>query len=435
MHPRLLIVGTVPYNKQSTSRAFDAYFHYWEKENIAQIFSNARTPCKGHCGTLYQITDHQMLKRWIHRVKETGIVYDYDDLPDEWEGNELEIDSNPVKKAYSIGSRHTAVTHLIRGLLWRKKFWCTPKLNQWLDEFRPECVFLAFSDDYFIPQIAYYVAKRYDVPIVSCIGDDYYFNKRFSLNPFYQLYKETYKKLIRKVLSYRGSAIYISDKIRDKYNKEFGLDGETVYLASTIERKPFKPIDVSTPVITYFGNIRMGRNYSLSEIADALGEINDKYRLEVYSGENDSKFYGIIDSNPHAIWGGKLPYDIVKEKMQNSDITVVVEGFAAADVEKSRYSLSTKAADALASGAAILTYGSAECGIVEYMQSTKASMVCTEKHALKEKIYILMYDQKLQEQYYRQQIIMTEEHHNLNSSCRISEEIIDKAIRKTTKKS
>ena len=40
MHPRVLIVGTVPYNTKSTSRAFDAYFHYWEKENIAQIFSN-----------------------------------------------------------------------------------------------------------------------------------------------------------------------------------------------------------------------------------------------------------------------------------------------------------------------------------------------------------------------------------------------------------
>ena len=46
MHPRVLIVGTVPYNTKLTSRAFDAYFHYWEKENIAQIFSNTKKPCK-----------------------------------------------------------------------------------------------------------------------------------------------------------------------------------------------------------------------------------------------------------------------------------------------------------------------------------------------------------------------------------------------------
>ena len=38
MQYRVLIVGTVPYNEKSTSRAFDAYFHYMDKKNLAQIF-------------------------------------------------------------------------------------------------------------------------------------------------------------------------------------------------------------------------------------------------------------------------------------------------------------------------------------------------------------------------------------------------------------
>ena len=430
MHPRLLIVGTVPYNKQSTSRAFDAYFHNWERENIAQIFSDARTPCKGHCQSLYQITDHRMVRRWLRKTREPGVIYDYDALPDEWTSGALEVDSSTAKKAYRIGSRHTAGTHLLRGLLWRKRFWCTKQLNDWLDAFRPECVFLAFSDDFFIPKIALYAAERYDIPIVSCIGDDYYFNKHFSLNPAYQLYKESYKKLIRRVLGHRGSAIYISDKIRDKYNEAFGLDGETVYLASTVQRKPFAPINREEPLITYFGNIRMGRNRSLSEIADALAQIREAYRLEVYSGEKDRAFYGILEDNPHVIWGGRIPYAEVQRKMAQSDVTVVVEGFADADVEKSRYSLSTKAADALASGAAILAYGSQDCGIIEYLQGTQAAMVCTDKAELKRAIETLMTDETLQRQYYARQIVMTEAHHNLQRSCAISEQVIQNAIQK-----
>ncbi|MBO4219616.1 MAG: hypothetical protein J5933_01665 [Clostridia bacterium] len=433
MHPRVLIVGTVPYNVQSTSRAFDAYFHYWEKENIAQIFSNAKTPCKGHCGTLYQITDHQLVERWTGRTKETGRIFNYDELPDRWENGELEVGSRSIKKAYSIGSRHTPATHLLRGLLWRKKYWCTEKLNRWLDEFRPECVFLAFSNDFFIPRIAYYVACRYNVPIVSCIGDDYYFNGRFSIDPLYYIYKSRYKRLIRKVLSCNGSAIYISDKIRDKYNSEFGLDGETVYLSSAVERRPFSPVNREEPLITYFGNIRMGRNRSLSDIADALGRISDRYRLCVYSGENDPSYYRIIENNPHAVWGGRIPYDEVKKKMFDSDVTVIVEGFSRSDVDKSRYSLSTKAADALASGAAILTYGSQECGIVEYMQSTGASMVCTDKNSLEESIVRLIEDQELQKRYYDNQITVSAEHHNLNKSCSVSESVINKAINKAKK--
>lgn len=430
MHPKVLIVGTVPYNKKSTSRAFEAYFHNWEKENLAQIFSNTKKPCKGHCGTLFQITDHRMLNRWFSSRVETGEIFEYEQLEDEWTNNSLEVESAATETAYRLGAKHTPLTHFLRGILWRKKFWCTPKLNAWLDEFKPECVFLSFSDDYFIPRIALYVAKRYNVPIVSSIGDDYYFNKHFSLSPVYHLYKETYKALIRKVLAYKGSAIYISDKIRDKYNDHFGLDGDTVYLTSEVERKPYTPISIENPLITYFGNIRMGRNVSLSEIGRALGEIDPSYRLEVYSNENDSVYTKVFESNPNIMFGGSIPYAEVQDKMNRSDITVIVEGFEPKDIELSRYSLSTKAADALASGAAILAYGSQECGIIEYMQSTQAAVVCTEKEHLVAAIKRLMEDETAQRVRYEQAIKMTKEHHNLSSSCAVFENVVVRAMEK-----
>lgn len=86
------------------------------------------------------------------------------------------------------------------------------------------------------------------------------------------------------MLAHKGSAIYISDKIRDKYNGDMGLDGETIYLNSTVKRKLFAPVNTDNPSITYFGNIGMGRNHSLNDIGYALGRINPKYILEVYSG-------------------------------------------------------------------------------------------------------------------------------------------------------
>ena len=138
MHPRVLIVGTVPYNTKSTSRAFDAYFHYWEKENIAQIFSNTKKPCKGHCETLFQITDHRVLQRWMGKKVDTGVIYHYDELDTEWKDNDLELGNAKAEAAYKFGGKHTPLTHLLRGILWRKRFWCTEKLNNWLDDFRAE---------------------------------------------------------------------------------------------------------------------------------------------------------------------------------------------------------------------------------------------------------------------------------------------------------
>ncbi len=428
MHPRLLIVGTVPYNTKSTSRAFDAYFHNWERENIAQIFSNTKKPCKGHCGTLYQITDYRLMQRWMWKKIETGVIYQYDELPNAWADTNLELESNLAESAYKYGRKHTPFTHLMRGILWRKRFWCTDQLNRWLDNFNPQCVFLAFSDDYFIPRIAMYVAKRYNIPIVSCIGDDYYFNSKKTFNPLYHIYKQTYRKLIDKVLAWPGSAIYISDKIKEKYNSEFGLNGETVYLASTIHRKPFKRINSDCPVITYFGNIRMGRNKSINDIGNALAAINSEYSIEVYSNEQDETYFNIFNNNPNIVFKGSVSYGDVQKRMTESDITLIVEGFAKEDINLSRYSLSTKAADALASGVSIISYGPSESGIIDYMKSTGASIVCTEKDKLMDNIKMLISDQELQKKLYAQAAIVTEQNHNRRKSLEVSERVIKKAI-------
>ena len=174
----------------------------------------------------------------------------------------------------------------------------------------------------------------------------------------------------------------------------------------------------------------MGRNQSLCDIANALGEINSEYRLEVYSNEQDESFTEILQKNPFVVYGGSIPYDQVQKRMNESDITVVVEGFKKADVNLSRYALSTKAADALASGCAILTYGSIECGIVEYMKSTKASAVCMDKKNLGDVIRKLLDDEEQQKQYYDQAIVITNKNHNLQQSCSIVEAIVEKAIEK-----
>lgn len=126
---------------------------------------------------------------------------------------------------------------------------------------------------------------------------------------------------------------------------------------------------------------------------------------------------------------GSVPYTQVQKRMAESDITVIVEGFEEKDINLSRYSLSTKAADALASGASILTYGSLESGIIEYMQSTNAAMVCTDKAKLVDSITQLISNQEIQKKYYEQAIVMTREHHNLQASCKTSEDVVAKAIR------
>lgn len=369
--PRLLIVGTVPYNRQSTSRAFDAYFHGWEKENLAQIFSDPADPVKGHCGTLYQITDRRMLSRWFDKKVNTGRRYDYADLVEEGSvehRSETDTDSGIVGHLRKLGQGHSPLFHLLRKALWRKRYWNTPEFNAWLEEFNPECVFLSFSNDFFILEIALYVAEKFDIPICSSTGDDYYFDDKFSLNPLWYIYHEWYKSLNRRVFRHKGSAIYIGDKIRDKYNGAFGLDGETVYLVSDIQRRDFRPINSENFTIRYFGNIEYGRNNSLCDVATASGRINPKIKVEVYSGETNPDIIAPLLSHPNIDFRGRISYQEVMDKTIDSDILLVVEGTTKSDINSTRYALSTKVADSLASGCNIVGYGSTECGAIEYIE-------------------------------------------------------------------
>ena len=428
MHPKILIVGTVPYNKKMQSRAFDAYFHQWDPENIAQVFSNPMEPTKGHCGTLYQVTDSMMLHRWLHHNAKVGRIYKRESLSEQNDPGHNEQTGSMVGKLYQMGKRKSPLNHLLRKLLWRKKYWCTEEFLEWCDAFNPECIFLAFSDDFFIPEIALFLADRYDVPIVSCIGDDYYFNDKKSISPLYYIYRRKYKSLIDKVFAHGGSAMYISDKIRDKYNREFSLNGETVYLTSEIKRKTFRPIPKDHPTISYFGNISLGRNNSLNDIGKALGQIRPDYMLNVFSNETSRHLVGVFDGNKNVCYKGAVPYTEVMAETDKSDILIIVEGFADEDITAVKYSLSTKAADSLASGASIFVYGPLESGVIDYMNSTGASMVCCDKADLVQKLKTLIEDAALQKKLYDQAIVISEAHHTLKSSNAVSEKVITEAI-------
>ena len=151
--PKVLIVGAVPYNKKSTSRSYEAYFSGWENADLAQVFSHTKTPCKGHCATLYQITDKRMLKRRFSKKTETGKSFQYEDLQSEWKDTTLEVGGGFFKALYRLGSKRTPLIHLIRKAIWKKKYWCADKLNVWLETFQPDCVFLNVSSDFYMQEI------------------------------------------------------------------------------------------------------------------------------------------------------------------------------------------------------------------------------------------------------------------------------------------
>ena len=433
---KILIVGTAPYDRNCQSRAFESYFHGIPAENLAQVFSYPYRPPKGHCGKLYQMTDAMMLHRFFKKDAIEGVEYNINDLKEEDGiggqksfGTAVQSRNRIIETLYRFGRKDRPITYLLRGLMWRKRSWCTEKLNKWLDDFRSDCVFLSFSDDFFIPRIALYVAERYRIPIISSIADDYYFNDRFSISPLYYLYRYKYKKLIEKILRRKGStAIYIGNRIRDQYNSYFGMDGITLYLTSDIKRAEFHPVNIECPIISYYGNVRLGRNRSLIDIGKALQEINPRYVLNVYSNERDEEYLRELRSADGIAFHGSVPYVEVQKGMLSSDILIIVESFSPGDINTVKYSISTKVPDSLATGAQVFAYGDKDCGAIDYLLSTKSLPVCTNKATLRDMLRDLITNKDMQKDYYDKMEILVENNHRVEQNAVLFKKLVEGVI-------
>lgn len=405
----ILIIGTVPYSNNNQSRAFDTYFKNFDSKNLAQIFSSPQTPDFGHCDYLYQITDVTVLKNTFRIKKKAGIKYDFTIN----ENNNIAASSEIIKKRrlisflYRLGKNKNSINHLLRGFIWRKKNWLTEDLIKWVEDFKPDLVFIAFSDDFFILQIGLYFAEKYDIPIISAIGDDYYFNNKFSLNPLYHIYRRKYKKLVNKVMKYKGENIYISDKIKERYDSFFHKNGEVIYVSSDIKRLPFTPINKEQINFIYSGNLRLGRYRSILEISSALEEMSSKYIINIFSNEQSKKIIKRLKKCRNIKYCGYVKYEELITQLKKCDFSIIVEGKRSKDIDKTRYSLSTKVGDSIALGKPILIYGNEESGAIGFFKKNRCLLVANTPKLLTEKLSKFINNIELQKEEYERYELIT----------------------------
>ena len=375
--PRILIVGTLPYNPNESSRALDTYFRDWPKESLRMIFSNADVPMKGHCSSLFQITDYDLLQVLKGKTKNPGRVFNYDDLSD--------VSKHDEKQKLSKFKQKNTFRFYARKFLWKNKRWCTPELNEWVEEFKPEGIYICFSDDYFILNIAYYFAKKYNIPVITQIGDDYYFknNKNLFLVP----YLKAYKKLFSNIMSLDGFGVYISQKLADQYNSHFKLQGFPFYLASSIKESN-QPVKKE---FNYFGKIALGRDKALAKLSQILKKVNSDFVLNVYSTDATEKQIKFLKSNG-CNFKGAVPYSNAVSIMNSGSFNIVASGFSKKDIEQARYSLSTKIADLLSCPGPIIAVGPRGDGAIDFLLENQCAFVIDDLNFDYNKLKDFIYD-------------------------------------------
>ena len=179
----------------------------------------------------------------------------------------------------------------------------------------------------------------------------------------------------------------LNDTMAEAYRNFFGRECGVVWTATNLEPAAAEKADLPAKQgIAYLGDVGLGRNRQLAEIAGALRECAGPgipECLDVYSAETDPEILKPLQEHPGIRFHGAVPGNRVPEIIRESRAVIHTESFDPVIRERIRYSLSTKIADSLAGGTCLLAYGPAEAASMDYLIRNGAAFAATSPEELR----------------------------------------------------
>jgi glycosyltransferase involved in cell wall biosynthesis len=376
--PRVLVISNNCFSKSgSNGRTLGNFFAGWPLEKLAQFFIQDEKPDLPVCENFYRVTDSEALKAFM-RGTHVG------------ESIELQrnVDLHPNKTiSFSKKREKTPLTALIRDVVWNSKRWLNSDFESWVNKFNPQVVLLQVGDSRFMIKIAMAIAKQRKIPLVIYNSESYYFKEKNFMKAsrisscIYPIYNFFYKKQFEKMITHAVYSIYICDMLKQVYDLRFSSPSSVIMTATDVvfeKKSAFHDV----PVISYMGNLGVGRYESLIEIAKTLQQIDLKYCIDVYGKLPNSNVKNLLDNCKGINYKGYVKYENVISVMHKSDLLVHVENFSEYYKYDLQYAFSTKIADSLASGTCFFVYAPENMASSQYLLNNKAACVVTSKDDL-----------------------------------------------------
>ncbi|MBV7508969.1 hypothetical protein KW850_27585 [Bacillus sp. sid0103] len=408
-YPRVLIIS---HNCLSTSgsngRTLANFFDGWPIEKLAQFYIYNEIPDSSVCNNYFRVLDTEALRAFIKREKVGQKV----------NPNSTVVPDNKEKSMNNLYQKHrkrNSLNYIARNLIWNSKRWKSDKFTQWVDNFQPELIVLQVGDYEFMYKIALDIANGRNIPLVLYNSEDYYFKDRKYLSPLYHYYRYRYKKRFERVISYASHSIYNCDILQETYNKRFVHPSTVIMTSTDIVPLQNKKKNI-TPIVSYLGNLGVGRHEPLIEIANALQQINPEILLDIYGKTPNLEVKSAFEKCKGIQYRGLVPYEEVVQVMHNSDLLVHIENFSEFYKWDLKHAFSTKIADSLGSGTCLLMYGPGGLACTQYLVQTNAACVVTEQSKLKSQLAKLLADESLRNSYKSKALKIIGERHDAKSN-------------------
>ncbi len=403
-YPNVLVISHNCFSKKgSNGRTLANFFINWNKESLAQFYINNEVPDSEVCDNYFRVTDVEVLKAFYkgtkagRKIKSKEIVDGKKDVS--------------LNKLYKKHKKRKPFNYITRNLIWDSNRWRNKEFEKWIDDFNPDIILLQLGDYAFMLRIALEIAEKKNIPLMIYNSEDYFFKDRKSLSPLYHYYRSDYKQQVRKLIDYSSHSIYNTEMLQQTYMSEF-QHRSTVIMTST-DITPIENQKTNSPfIVSYLGNLGVGRHEPLIEIADTLHEISTELYIDIYGKVPDEDVEKALKSCVGIRLKGFVSYEEVVNIMKSSDLLVHAENFSEFYQWDLKHAFSTKIADSLASSTCFFVYAPHNLAGVKYLIEKNSACVVTNKQDLNESLKKLIKDKELRQSYIYNALKVVNSNHN-----------------------
>lgn len=426
----LIVTGTPIRIDTNMGKTLQTLFSNFNKAEIIQLYFSPETPNVDMCFSYYRICEKQLIKSFfgVLTSKCGGKI-----LPSLEGKNAI----RPEKNALIFTKfKSNALMRWGREIIWNFTNWKNKNFIKWLEEEKPSVIFSIMHDVNSITETVIWIAKKYNIPVVLFVTDDYYNDGEQSNNLIRKLYYKKRQSLNRELAKYCTTVIGCSEKAANYFSNELNIQKKEVLYtpsANMYLEMPYKKQSNDRPLkIRYFGNLGLGRWKILKELGNVLRRINENKKtsvciLEVYSSVTDQDIIKELNIENGCIYKGWVYGDSYLSLLQETDIAVHVESFDEAMIRRTWVSISTKIADYLGAGKCILGIGSKELASIDHIKDV--ACIVDNINTLEEKLLNLISSPELRKKNQEKARALALKSHNRERICEKVKDILNKTAK------
>lgn len=261
----------------------------------------------------------------------------------------------------------------------RLSFHISPEFRKWIEKIKPDVLYTSVGDiamARFIPEI---MVQFPDLKLIVHGFDDW-------LSPTYRIinnasHRKKAEGLFRKVLELSSNRFTATEKMAGEYHERYGLDFRCFTNPAEIREGEGEITKSAVPNVVFTGKVGWHNDSALRlmiKVVDHLSESGSGWRFDIYTDTDRNQIVNLL---------GKLPDStVIHPPVPNSEIPALLKSAHVlylpistdSQTQKfTRYSMSTKMGEYLASGVPTIYLGPQGIAMTEFLQAHDCAQVLT----------------------------------------------------------